>query len=46
VVETCAECAVNLEERVEVIVTEFAVIISDVACDYEEELERAASWWG
>jgi hypothetical protein len=46
VIETCAEWAVDLEERVEVVVTEFAVIIFDVACHYEEDLERAASRWG
>jgi hypothetical protein len=29
-----------LEERVEVAATEFAVVISDVVCDHQEELER------
>jgi hypothetical protein len=39
-IETAVECAVDLEERVEVAVTELAVVISDVVCDHQEELER------
>jgi hypothetical protein len=43
-IETGVEYAVDLEDRVEVAVTEFAVGISDVVCDYEEEIER--EFWG
>jgi hypothetical protein len=39
-IETCVECAVDLEERVEVIVTETAVGFSTAVRDHEEELER------
>jgi hypothetical protein len=42
-IETSVDNAVDLEERVEVAVTEFAVVISDVmslVCDHQEELER------
>jgi hypothetical protein len=39
-IETDVQCAVDLEERVEVAVTEFAVAICDVACDHQEELKR------
>jgi hypothetical protein len=39
-IETGAKCTVDLEERVEVAVTESTAVISDVVCDHEEELER------
>jgi hypothetical protein len=39
-IETDVECAVELLERVEVAVTEFACVISDIVCDHEQELER------
>jgi hypothetical protein len=38
--ETGVEYAVDLEERVEVAVTEFGMVISDEVCDHEEDLER------
>jgi hypothetical protein len=38
-IETGVECAVDPEERVEVVVTEFAAGISDVVCDNHEELK-------
>jgi hypothetical protein len=34
------ECAIDLEERVEVTVTELGVVISDVVYNHQEELER------
>jgi hypothetical protein len=37
-VETGRVCAVDLEERIKVAVTEFATVISDVVCDRQEEL--------
>jgi hypothetical protein len=39
-IETGVKGAVDLEERVEVAVREFAVVISDVVCDHQEDLER------
>jgi hypothetical protein len=39
-IETVIKCAVDLEERVEVAVTELATVISDVVCDHQEEFER------
>jgi hypothetical protein len=39
-IETAVEGAVDLEERVEAAVMEFAVVISDAAGDHQEELER------
>jgi hypothetical protein len=39
-VKTVVDCAVDLEERVEVAVTEFATVICDVECDHHEELKR------
>jgi hypothetical protein len=32
-IETGVECPVDLEERVEVAITEFAVVFPDVVCD-------------
>jgi hypothetical protein len=39
-IETGVECAVGQEERVEVAGTELAVVIFDVVCGPQEELER------
>jgi hypothetical protein len=39
-IERDVESAVDLEERVEVAVRDFAVVISDVVCDHQEEFER------
>jgi hypothetical protein len=45
VIEIGVERAVDLVERVEVAVAEFTVIISDVTCDHQEELERKHGGW-
>jgi hypothetical protein len=39
-IDTFVECAVDLEERVEVTVTKLAVVIPDDVCDHQEEFER------
>jgi hypothetical protein len=39
-VEIVVECAIDLEERVEVVVKECAIVISEVVCDLTAELDR------
>jgi hypothetical protein len=45
VVEAGVECAVDLEECVEIAVTELAANISHAVCDHEQELERDLRLW-
>jgi hypothetical protein len=39
-IDTGIACTIDLEERVEFAVMEFAVAISEVVCDHQEELEQ------